>query len=140
MTIFLAVMVCIMLKGPDLTCAEEASKGFSLGYGSLNPGATDVKAPSPNVLTAKYGFSFTKDFIPYVGTGLAYSIPQEVKTTDNTQRIKTGVAGQAGFKYRLGGNSSLHLDYKYLNLEPDTSHGGSSAPPQSLGIGLDIKF
>jgi len=140
MTIFLAVVACIVLRGSNLSYAEEVYKSFSLGYGCLSPGATDAKAPSPSVLTAKYGFSLAKDFVPYVGTGLAYSFTPEVKPGDTTQRIKTGVAGQAGFKFLLGVNSSLSLDYKYLCLEPDVVHGGSSVPTQSLGVGLDIKF
>lgn len=140
MTILLAVVACIVLRGSELSYAEEGYKNFSLGFGSVNPGAVDVKAPLPCVLTAKYGFSFARDFRPYVGTGLAYSIPQEVKPGDITQRIKTGVAGQAGIKFRLDKNSSLNLDYKYLYIEPDVLHGNSCAPPQSIGVGLDIKF
>jgi outer membrane protein W len=139
-TIFLAVVACIVLRWSDLSYADEFYKSFSLGYGSLNPGPADAKAPSPSVLTAKYGFSFSKDFQPYVGTGLAYSTPPDIKPGDSAQRIKTGVAGQAGFKFRLDDNSSLRLDYKYLHLEPDLLHGGSSAPPQSLGVGVEIKF
>ena len=139
-TIFLAVVACIVMAISEISNAEEVYKSFSLGYGSLNPVAIDIKTPSPSVLTAKFGYSFTKDFLPYVGTGLAYSIPQEVRPGDTTQRIKTGMAGQAGFKYRLSEKSSLSLDYKYLYLQPDVLNGGSNATPKSLGLGLDIKF
>ena len=140
MTIFLAVVSGVVLRDSGPSYCEEVYKNFSLGYGSLNPGVIDTKAPSPCALTAKYGFSFTKDFQPYVGTGLAYSITPEIKPGDTTQRIKTGVAGQAGFKFRLYENSSLSFDYKYLHLEPDVLHGNSCTSPQSLGVGVDIKF
>ena len=142
MIVFLAIsaFAFVVLRGSGLSYAEEVYKNFSLGYGSLNPGATDAKAPSPCALTAKYGFSFAKDFQPYVGTGLAYSIPPEIKPGDTMQRIKTGVAGQAGFKFRLDENSLLRFDYKYLHLEPDLLHGNSCPSPQSLGVGVDVKF
>lgn len=138
MAIIFAVIICGVLRGSGLSYAEEIYKSFTFGYGSLYPGAVDVKAPSTCVLTAKYGFSFAKDFQPYVGSGLAYSIQPELKAGDTAQRIKTGVAGQAGFKFRLDGKSSLSLDYKYIYLEPDVIHGSSCAPPQSLGVGQDL--
>jgi outer membrane protein W len=142
--IFLTVVACIVLRESDLSYAEEVYKNFSLGYGNLNPVAADAKAPSPSVVTAKYGFSLAKDFWTYVGSGLAYTISLEGKPAipgDTSLRIKKGVAGEAGFKFLLGGNSSLSLDYKFLYLEPGALHGdGYSAPPQSLGVGLDIKF
>lgn len=136
MAILFATAASVVLAGSELSCADEVSRNFSLGYGSLNSDATDPKAPSPGVLTAKYGFRLAKDFLPYVGTGLAYSMPPEATAL----RVKTGVAGQAGFRFRLGDDASLNLDYKYLLLHPDALRGGSSAPPQSLGVGLDIKF
>ena len=140
MTILFATAACVVLNGSELSFADEVYKNFSLGYGSLNSDATDVKAPSPGVLTAKYGFRLAKDFLPYVGTGLAYSMPPEARPGDTSLRVKTGVAGQAGFRFRLGGDTLLNLDYKYLLLHPDALRGGSIAPPQSLGVGLDIKF
>jgi outer membrane protein W len=140
MAILLAIAAYIVLSGCEVCYADEGYKNFSLGYGSVNPGTVDVKAPLPCALTAKYGFSFARDFKPYVGTGLAYSIPQEVTPVDITQRIKTGVAGQAGIKIRLDKNSSLSLDYKYLYIGPDVLHSNSCAPPQSVGVGVDIKF
>lgn len=90
-------------------------------------------------MTAKYGFSFAKDFKPYLGTGLAYSFQPEAKPGD-TIKIKAGVAGQAGFSYLLGGNSSLNIDYKYFNVVQGATHGDSKTAPQSLGVGLEIKF
>jgi outer membrane protein len=140
MTILFTTAAWVVLTGSELSCAEEVYKNFSLGYGSLNSDAIDAKAPSPGVLTAKYGFRLAKDFLPYIGTGLAYSMPPEARPGDTALRVKTGVAGQAGFRFRLGEDAALNLDYKYLLLHPDTLRDGFNAPPQSLGVGLDIKF
>lgn len=139
-TILFLAIGWIASAGSGVACAEEAYKSFSLGYGNLNPAAAETRNPAPGVLTALYGFSVAKDFMPYVGTGLAYSIQQEIKPGDTTQRIKAGVAGQAGIKFLLDANSSLNFDYKYLHLETGTPHGDPKTPPQSIGIGIDIKF
>jgi opacity protein-like surface antigen len=119
--------------------AEELYRNFSLGGGSLNAAPSDPKAPDTGAVTAKYGFKIAKDFMPYMGTGLAYTYQPDIKTGDIT-RIKTGLAAQFGFNYLFGTNSTLKLDYKYLSLSPDLQRNESRTPPQSLGIGLDIKF
>jgi opacity protein-like surface antigen len=119
--------------------AEGLYQQFSLGGGRLTATPSDDKAPEPGVVTAKYGFKIAKDFIPYMGTGLAYSYQPDSKTGDIT-RLKTGVAAQFGFSYLFGINSTLKLDYKYLSVSPDQPRGDSRTVPQSLGIGLDIKF
>jgi len=119
--------------------AEELYQQFSLGGGRLTTAPSDVKAPEPGVVTAKYGFKIAKDFMPYMGTGLAYTYQPDVKTGDIT-RLRTGVAAQFGFSYLLGENSTLKLDYKYLSVSPEQTRGDTRTAPQSLGIGLDIKF
>jgi len=119
--------------------AEELFQQFSLGGGRLTTAPSDTKAPEPGVVTAKYGFKIAKDFMPYMGTGLAYTYQPDTKTGDIT-RFKTGVAAQFGFSYLLGENSTLKLDYKYLSVSPELPRGDSRTAPQSLGIGLDIKF
>lgn len=119
--------------------AEEPYPQFSLGGGSLTTASPDAKAPEPGVVTAKYGFRISKDFLPYMGTGLAYTYQPDVKSGDIT-KLRTGVAAQFGFSYLFGSNSTLKLDYKYLALSPDQQRGESRPPPQSLGLGLDIKF
>jgi outer membrane protein len=138
--IFLAVGACVLLQGSGSSYAEEADNKFSLACSALNPNAINDKVPTPNVLAAKYGFSVAKDIQSYVGSGLAYTLPQETMPNDTTSKIKIGVAGQVGIKFKLSGNSSLNVDYKYLYIQPDELHGCSNATPQSLGIGLDIKF
>lgn len=135
--IIAATTLCLM-AGIAPTHAEEAHNNLSLGFGSLTQASDDPKAPPPpSLLTAKYGFKATNGFKPYLGTGLAYTLRQENKPGDKT-RINAGVAGQAGFSYLLGENSSLNIDYKYLHLSPDSKHGDT--PPQSIGVGIKINF
>lgn len=129
----------IMLMQASPGSAEELYRQFSLGAGSLTTAPADVKAPEPGAVTAKYGFKIAKDFMPYMGTGLAYTYQPDIKSGDIT-RLKTGVAAQFGFSYLLGTNSTLNLDYKYLSVSPEQQRGDSKTTPQSLGIGLDIKF
>jgi len=119
--------------------AEDLSRNLSFGGESLTMVPIDTKEPVPGVVTAKYGFKIARDFMPYVGTGLVYTFQPDMKTGDVT-KIKTGVAAQLGFNFLLGSNSTLKLDYKYLSLSPEQPRGDSRATPQSLGIGLDIKF
>jgi hypothetical protein len=49
------------------------------------------------------------------------------------------VVGQAGFNYLLGAKSALKFDYKVLTVTPDTVRDPKT-PPQSIGVGVDIKF
>lgn len=134
------VVICFsILMHVSVVFAGEMYKQLSLGGGSLTAAPSDAKAPEPGVITAKYGFQIAKDFVPYMGTGLAYTYQPDIKTGDIT-KLRTGVAAQLGFNYLLGTNSTLKLDYKYLSLSPEQPFGNSKTPPQSLGIGLDIKF
>ena len=135
-----AVFLCsAILLHASPGSAEKLYQQFSLGGSRLTTAPADVKAPEPGIVTAKYGFKISKDFIPYMGTGLAYTYQSDSKTGDIT-KLKTGVAAQFGFNYLLGSNLNLNLDYKYLSISPDLSQGDSRNPPQSLGIGLDIRF
>ena len=135
MNIIVTIITSVVLATTSISFADEDHSRFSLDYGRLTPAPVDPKAPEPGCVTATYGFSFAKKFKPYVGTGLAYSFQPEDKHGD-IKKIKTGVAGQAGFSYLLGENSSLNIDYKYLHVTPDSLQ----EPPQSLGVGLEIKF
>lgn len=139
--LLLVCLAAILLASPYASpcCAEELYQQFSLGGGSLTTAPPDAKVPEPGAVTARYGFRVAKDFMPYLGTGLAYTYKPDVRSGDIT-KLKTGVAAQFGFSYLLGANSTLKLDYKYLALPPDQQRGDSKATPQSLGIGLDIKF
>lgn len=128
-----------MLLTVPAAFAAELYQQFSLGGGNLTAAPADVKAPEPGVVTAKYGFNISKDFMPYMGTGLAYTYQPDIKTGDIT-RLRTGVAAQVGFSYLLGENLTLKMDYKYLTVSPEQQRGDTKTAPQSLGIGLHIKF
>lgn len=135
----LLFLCLVLLLHASPLFAEELYHQFSLVGGSLTTAPADPKAPEPGVVTAKYGFRIAKDFMPYMGTGLAYTYQPDVKSGDMT-KLRTGVAAQIGFSYLLGTNSTLKLDYKYLTVSPEQQRGDTRTPPQSLGIGLDIKF
>lgn len=132
--------LCLAMLLPVSTCsAEELYRQFSLGAGSLTSAPVDAKAPEPGVVTARYGFKIAKDFMSYMGTGLAYTYQPDARSGDIT-KLKTGMAAQFGFNYLLDTGLTLNLDYKYLSVSPELQRGDSRTPPQSLGIGLDIKF
>ena len=133
--LFCIIILCCTSSG----FADELYHRFSLAGGNLTSAPSDSKAPEPAAVTAKYGFKIAKDFMPYMGTGLAYTYQSDMKTGD-ISKVKTGVAAQLGFSYLLSTNSTLKLDYKYLSLSPEQTRNDSRTPPQSLGIGLDIKF
>lgn len=122
-----------------IACAGDSER-LSLGYGSLRPVGDDAKTPSPSSLTVKYGFGLLKDITPYIGTGVAYVLPPDAKPGESQARIKTGLAGQAGMKINLGAGSWLKIDYQYLRVTPDQTRSDSGSPPQSIGVGLEIKF
>ncbi|MDR3579983.1 MAG: OmpW family outer membrane protein [Oryzomonas sp.] len=133
----MVTIACIAMLRVTVCYAGDVKDGFMLGSGTLQPVTTDTTGKNPGVVTAKYGFSLLKDFTPYIGTGVAYILPQEAGVTDASTKLKTGLAGQAGVSFNLGSNSALVVDYKYLHLTNDPSN---STPPQSLGIGVNIKF
>lgn len=137
--LFYMLAVIALVLPTQMVCAEDVTEQFSLGGGNLTMAPADAKAPDPALLTAKYGFKVAKDFMPYFGTGVAYTYQPDAKSGDIT-KLKTGLAAQFGFNYNLGSNSTLKLDYKYLAVTPDMPRGDTSTPPQSLGLGIDIRF
>jgi opacity protein-like surface antigen len=138
--ITVALFLClVVLVYASLGAAEDFPRHISLGGERLTMAPADAKAPESGVVTAKYGFIIAKDFMPYIGSGLAYTVQPDVRTGD-IAKIKTGVAAQLGFNFLLGTNTTLKLDYKYLSLSPEQPYGEPRTTPQSLGIGLDIKF
>ncbi|MDD5107089.1 MAG: outer membrane beta-barrel protein [Desulfuromonadaceae bacterium] len=136
----IAVVLCLSsFMLPSIASAEELYRQFSLGKGSLSSVLADANTQETGYVTAQYGFRIAKDFMPYMGTGLAYSYQPDTQTGDIT-KLRAGVAAQFGFNYLLGTNLILKFDYSYLSLSPDQLRGDSTVPPQSLGIGFDIKF
>lgn len=140
LSILLYSILCmiLLLSVPD-SYAVELHQQLSLGGDRFTSAPVDSKAPEPGVVTARYGFKIAKDFLPYMGTGLSYSYTPDTRTGDVT-KLRTGMAAQFGFNYLLGVNTTLKLDYKYLTVLPEQSRGDVRTAPQSLGIGLDIKF
>jgi outer membrane protein W len=119
---------------------SDESVPISIDYGSLTPTPTNPNWQPPSALTIKLKPQSSSDFKPYLGTGLAYSIPAQDVPHAANKEIKTGIAGSAGFSYLVGKNSSLNFDYKYLYIAPDAKLVHEGKTPQLLGIGLDLKF
>jgi outer membrane protein W len=138
MRAFTAIAVGIILAGSEASGADDIIQHLSLGHDRFTLATPDPKIPAPSVIGAKYGFSAANGFRSYLGTGLVYTLLPEIKPTD-TLKVKTGAAAQAGASYQFGGNLSLTLDYKYLRIVPEAQRGDAS-PPQSIGIGVKIKF
>ena len=139
LNIFVTMLTWIPLMGITGTFAGDDLSRLSFGYGSPTPSRIDTRTQQFGHLTAKYRLGSTEYFKPYVGTGLAYSYQPDLNP-GTTTKLRTGVAGQAGFSYLLGEKSTLNLDYKFLDLASDTVRGNSSSNPQSVGLGLEIKF
>ncbi len=136
----LAMQISTLLMGISNAFAGNAQEHLSLDYGSLTPTRTpDSKAQQFGQLTAKYNLGTSETFKPYVGTGLAYSY-QPDNNPGESARFKTGVGGQAGFKVLLDENSSLKFDYRFLEIGSNSARGNSSSTPQSVGVGVEIKF
>ncbi|NVN91278.1 MAG: outer membrane beta-barrel protein [Desulfuromonadales bacterium] len=140
LTILVAALLCNALVSATAAVAEDELGHISLGFGSLTPSRTEnPRVQQFGLLTATYRLGSTENFRPYLGTGLAYTVQPDVNP-GTALRVRTGVAAQAGFNYLLGEKSSLNLDYKYLELSPDSVRGSGSSPPHSVGVGLEIKF
>lgn len=120
--------------------ADEILNHLSLGYDKLDGSIySDPKAPTTKSLTANYGFNGVIGVKPYLGTGLAVTVQPDIKPGDNS-KMNAGFAGKAGLLFQLDNNTSLNVDYKYLTISPETARGDNNSRPQSIGIGLDIKF
>jgi outer membrane protein W len=131
------IIVCIILAGSTTSFADDVADHLSLGHDRFTLATPDPKVQIPAVLAAKYGFNVAKGFKSYLGTGFAYTLLPEIKSSD-TLKLRTGVAAQAGSSYQLGSNFSLSIDYKYLYIPADAQH--VDPPHQSIGIGVNIKF
>jgi len=132
-----ALVVSLVLAESTTSLADEVISNLSLGHDRFTLATPDPKVPVPSVLGAKFGFGDAKGFRSYLGTGIAYTLLPEVRPSD-TLKVRTGVAAQVGASYQIGGDFSLSVDYKYLHISPDAHHG--DAPPQSIGVGVNIKF
>jgi len=121
--------------------ATEEPGNISLDYCPTTPTAIDIKGRAPSSVTAKYGPRLDSDINPYIGLGVGYSLPApQDKPGDDPGGPKAGVAGQAGLSYKLSKNAKVDLDYRYLHLSPDLTHGGNTSTPQLVGVRLGCDF
>lgn len=139
LSILVVPLACTHLLGVCAASAEERQSGFSLGYSSLAQAQPDPREQQYGQVVAKYRLTSSGNFKPYLGTGLGFVYRPDIKAYDPV-RIRAGVAGQAGFSYLLGETSALTFDYKFLDVGPDRSPDRGSTTPQSVGVGLEIRF
>jgi outer membrane protein W len=137
----LTILFCVVLASIKAALASEGPGNFSLDYCPTTPTATDVKGRAPFSVTAKYGPWLDKDVKPYIGLGVGYSLPApQDKPGDIPGGPKAGAAGQAGLSYKLSKHAKVDLDYRYLYLSPDLTHGGNTTAPQLFGVRLGCDF
>jgi outer membrane protein W len=137
----LTILSCVVLATIKTALAVEEPSKISLDYCPTTPTATDVKGRVPSSVTAKYGPWLDKEIKPYVGLGVGYSMPAPLeKPGDNPEGPKAGAAGQAGISYNLSKHAKVDLDYRYLYLSPDLTHGGNTSAPQLVGVRLGCDF
>jgi outer membrane protein len=113
----------------------------------------------PPVLSAKWHFLGKQDFDPYVGVGLNLTlifsddlvVPAGVAAPTavplKLDSTSTGIAGQAGFDYNLGGPWTFSADIKYVQIGSDVKIKSSGAlltqvkvDPWLFGVGVGYKF
>jgi opacity protein-like surface antigen len=138
--ITIGLLVCNTLVAVTVSHADEIINHFSIGYGKLNQSVyNDPKAPVTKAMTLNYGFNGLGGVTPYVGTGLAITDYPDLKPGEKT-KMNAGFTSKAGLMFELDKKTSLKFDYKYLSISPESARGENSSRPQSIGIGLDIKF
>ena len=96
----------------------------------------------PPTLTLQYHFQRDKQFSPYVGIGVNYSLfygEDETGTTFNNIDVDGGfgLAFQAGADYWLDDNWGLNLDVKYVDLQVDVDVNSGSTPLKASDVDLD---
>jgi outer membrane protein len=102
----------------------------------------------PPTLTAQYHFMPGKQFNPYLGAGVNYTLLSKVRLLGGAARLEhdsVGLALQAGVDYQLDSRWSLNVDVKQLQLRSDVMIGGARASrvkvdPILLGVGLGYRF
>lgn len=138
----LTIAVTLLLWGtvemPSCRAADGMNR-LTLGFGRLTTAGPTPGEPQIGLLTARYRLISYGNFRPYLATGVGYSL-QPDETPAGIDRLRTGVAGQAGFSYLLGEKTTFTLDYKLLDLGPEAQRGRSAGTPQSIGMGLEIHF
>jgi outer membrane protein W len=132
-------MITIIVISGQFSYSSDA-KQPSLGFGSTTPPPVETQLLAPESLTLKYKPDASKTFKPFLGTGLAFSTKTQETNIETKQEIKAGVGASAGLDVKLGKDTSLKVDYKYLYLAPDVKNVHDGSTPQQIGIGFDMKF
>jgi outer membrane protein W len=133
------LMITVIVISGRLSFSSDA-KQTSLGFGSTIPPPVETQLLAPESLTLKYKPDSSETFKPFLGTGLTFSTKTQETNIETKQEIKAGVGASAGLGVKLGKDSSLNVDYKYLYLVPDVKRVHEGTTPQQIGIGFDLKF
>lgn len=125
-----------------------ATAHHELDYnGSTNLGDTWILPPT---LTLQYHFMPEKDFSPYLGAGLNYSVFYGEDSGSGFTDLEVdgglGYALQAGFDYWLDDNWGLNMDVKKIWLDVDASLNNGTIradvdlDPWIVGAGVAYRF
>ncbi len=105
----------------------------------------------PPTLTAKYNFTPTADFRPYVGVGVNFTIISDVDLNVPTvgplklDSTSIGPAVQAGFDYKIAENWFVNADVKWAMIRSDVKFDGTKIlqariDPLLFGVGVGYRF
>ena len=107
----------------------------------------------PPILTAKYNFMPDAVFRPYVGLGVNLTIiwdtnlavPTSPAIPLHLDSTSVGVAGQAGFDFKVADNWFVNADVKWAKLGSDVKAGGTTVSiahldPWLFGLGVGYRF
>lgn len=105
----------------------------------------------PPVLTLQYHFLPDHAFSPYVGVGLNYTIPYDVKKGRSVTSVdyssEFGYAFQLGMDYLIDERWSLNVDVKKVFVDTDIKVNGgrinakdTDLDPWVIGVGVGFRF
>lgn len=114
--------------------------------GDLDLGDTWILPPT---LTLQYHFTPEKQFSPYVGAGINYTLPyaEDAKDVNDLEADGSfGYAAQAGFDYWINDNWAFNMDIKKIWVDVDASvnsgaiTGEVELDPIVAGVGIAYRF
>ncbi len=104
----------------------------------------------PPTLTLQYHFTPDRQFSPYIGAGVNYTVTYSEDKGANTTSLKAdnsfGPALQAGADYWLSDHWGLNFDVKkiWMNVDADISNGAVTGDvdldPWIVGAGVSYRF
>ena len=107
----------------------------------------------PPVLTLKYDFLPNSAFQPYIGVGVNFtwifdanlSVPTTPAIPLRLSTTSVGIAGQAGFDYKIADHWYFNADVKYVSLDANVYAGGNKISqvqidPWLFGVGIGYRF